>query len=33
MLNLCFFVFTFYALGGITSMLVKTPYTKGRRKK
>lgn len=29
MLNLCFFIFTFYALGGIVGMLAKTPYTKG----
>lgn len=32
MLNFCFFVFTLYALGGIVGMLIKTPYTKGRRK-
>lgn len=33
MLNLCVFIFTLYALGGIVGMLIKTPYTRSRRSK
>lgn len=32
MLNLCIFIFTLYALGGIVGMLLKTPYTKSRKR-
>ena len=31
MLNFCIFVFTLYALGGISGMLLKTPYTKSKK--
>ena len=32
MLNFCIFVFTLYALGYIVSLLIKTPYTKSRKR-